>query len=345
MLYKHLLLWIALLSLLSTTLLANLTDRDDIQHFIQFMHQKHHYNTDQLSQLFNSIPTSKKQKNKKQQHGVIHEMKSKHDFIPWHKYRSIFIKQQNIDDGAQFWYNHRQWLNKAQKAFGVPASVIVATLGVETHYGNRTGKHPIFQSLAILTFNYNHRHHFFRQQLIAYLLYCRDNHLDPNAIKGSYAGAIGLPQFMPTSIRDLAIDFDQTDRIDIIHDPADAIGSVANYYAQHDWHPGKPIATKALIRDHDQLKQLLKKQPHPKMTLKQFRKHGIDPRMKLDSSLKARLIKLQGKHHPIYWLTFHNFNVIKTYNSSNDYAMALYQLSHKTVYAYRQLLKEQKEQS
>lgn len=321
--------------LASSSILAKTADRQDIQAFIQFMYKHHHYNKDKLTQLFNTIPTQKHQKAKKQSHGVIHEMQSKHDFVPWYQYRSIFVKPNKIKAGAQFWHENRHWLNKAQKQFGVPASIIVATIGVETHYGHNLGNHPVFQSLAILSFDYPHRQHFFKQQLIAYLLYCRDNGINPRKLKGSYAGAIGQPQFMPTSIRDLAIDFDHTHQIDLMHDSADAIGSVAHYYAEHGWHPGKPVATKALIRNHKQLHDLLNQDAHPKMKLKQFRKHGIDPRMKLDPELTAQLVKLNGKHHPVYWLTFHNFDVIKTYNNSTDYAMALYQLSHRIVYAYR----------
>lgn len=333
------------LSLVACPLMANTADRDDVQHFIQFMHQQHNFDSDKLTQLFNTIPQQAPQKAKHEKHGVIHEMQSKHDFVPWYQYRPIFIKSDTIQAGAQFWYNNRHWLNKAQTRFGVPASVIVATIGIETHYGEQLGTHPIFKSLSVLTFDYPHRHDFFRQQLIAFLLYCRDNGFDPKTLKGSYAGALGQPQFMPTSIRDLAIDFDDTDKIDLYHDSADAIGSVAHYYAEHGWQPGKPIATKALIRNHQQLKDLLNKTSHPKMTLRQFKKHGIDPRMKLDQDLKANLVKLKGENHPIYWLTFHNFDVIKTYNSSTDYAMALYQLSHKLVYAYREHLDQLGERS
>lgn len=317
------------------------TDRADIQHFIHHMHQQYQYGSDQLTQLFNNIPVSTSKKAKLKQHSVIHEMQQKHDFIPWHQYQSIFVNKDTIQAGAQFWHQNKQWLNKAQKRFGVPASVIVATIGVETHYGQHLGSYPVFQSLAVLTFDYDQRTSFFKQQLIDYLLYCRENGLDPADIKGSYAGAIGQPQFMPSSIQNWAIDFDNTGKADLINDSADAIGSVANYYAQHGWRPGKPIATKALIRNHKQLKKLIKNNPDPHMTLAQFRQHGIDPRMKLDLSLKAHLIQLQGHNHPVYWLTFHNFDVIKTYNDSNDYAMALYQLSHKIVYAYRQLLHNQ----
>lgn len=335
---------LALLVLISSTwadVIHKTTDRADVQQFIRQMHQKHHYDKAKLANLFNTIPVAAPHQAKHKKHGVIHQMQQKHDFIPWYQYRHIFIKQDNIQAGAHFWDANKQWLNKAQQQFGVPASVIVATIGVETHYGEHLGSHSIFKSLAVLTFAYSHRTAFFKQQLTDYLLYCRDNGLDPAKIKGSYAGAIGEPQFMPSSIKNWAIDFDNSDQADLINDPADAIGSVANYYAQHGWRPGKPIATKALIRNHNQLKKLLKKNDDPQMTLAKFKKHGIDPRMKLDPSLKAKLIKLQGKHHPVYWLTFHNFDVIKTYNDSNDYAMALYQLSHKIVYAYRDLIHNQ----
>lgn len=247
--------------------------------------------------------------------------------LEWHQYRKIFIRPDRIEQGVEFLQQYRGAFERAEKEYGVPASVIAAIIGVETWYGTYKGKHRVLDALATLAFDYPPRSRFFRSELAQYLLMTREQGFDPEALTGSYAGAMGYGQFISSSYRHYAIDFDDDGVIDILDNPVDAIGSVANYFSAHHWKPGEPIAERvqnSLPADSPLLTGELK----PSLTVNDYRQAGLEPEADVAGDAKARAISLVGADGPELWLTYHNFYVITRYNHSHLYAMAVFQLAN-----------------
>lgn len=244
--------------------------------------------------------------------------------LTWGEYRAIFIKPERIELGRRFLSQHAEAFARAERQFGVPATTVAAVIGVETRFGEVTGRHPVLAALTTLGFDYPRRAKFFRGELEQFLLLAREQGLDPVAVQGSYTGAMGLGQFMPSSYRHYAIDFDGDQRADLMGSPADAIGSVANYLARHGWKAGAPVSWRVHPAQPPASEWLPARQK-PAHTLAQLRTLGIDTR-DLPSKSAARLIRLQGGEGPEYWLTLHNFFVITRYNQSDLYAMAVLHL-------------------
>lgn len=310
--------------------------RPDVKQFIHYMNNTYGYNSQELTDLFSTIKLTPKKSTENQLNQPVGRMKERHDFVPWYTYSQFFITQSRIDAGVGYWDKNSQWLVKAQQQYGLPPYIIVATIGIESKYGQQLGSYPVFQSLGVLAFDYTRRKEFFRNELIAYLLYCRSNNISPLSIHGSFAGAIGQPQFMPSSIQHYAVDFDHSGNIDLIHDDADAIGSVAHFYSRNNWLPNQPVASPVIFTGKKW--QALLNSGRNKMTIQQFAQYGIRPQQPVAGNLNAKLVSLQTKQGPQYWLIFHNFNVIKNYNNSTDYAMAIYQLGLAIQNQYQQLL-------
>ncbi len=246
--------------------------------------------------------------------------------LEWKDYRKIFIQDSRIEQGVAFWKEHRDTLARAERETGVPASVIVAIIGVETRYGRHKGNYRVVDALATLGFDYPPRAKFFSKQLGELLLMAREQGFDPLDLKGSYAGAMGFGQFIPSSYRAYAVDFDGDKVADIIDNPVDAIGSVANYFKRHGWRPGEPVVTAAATTaevDRKWFNQSLK----PSHTLADFARAGIVPFRGLDPEQKATAMSMQGENGEQLWLGLHNFYVITRYNHSSMYAMAVHQLS------------------
>lgn len=247
--------------------------------------------------------------------------------LEWHQYRKIFIRPERIEQGAEFLQEYRGAFERAEKEYGVPASVIAAIIGVETWYGTYKGKHRVLDALATLAFDYPPRSRFFRSELAQYLLMTREQGFDPEALTGSYAGAMGYGQFISSSYRHYAIDFDDDGVIDILDNPVDAIGSVANYFSAHHWKSGEPVAERVQNRlpaDSPLLTGELK----PSLTVNDYRQAGLEPEADVAGDAKARAISLAGADGPEQWLTYHNFYVITRYNHSHLYAMAVFQLAN-----------------
>lgn len=243
---------------------------------------------------------------------------------PWHEYRRIFLTQKRIDQGVAFWNRYREFLEKAQQTYGVPAQIIVAILGVETFYGTRTGSFRVLDALSTLAFAYPRRADFFRRELEQFFLLAREERMDPRRPLGSYAGAMGWPQFMPSSYRRYAADFDGDGKRDIWNNPADVIASIANYFVQHGWQKDEPIAAPlprvaVALADTDL---------QPRQTLAELKAQGL-PALDLPypDSRKAVVMVFDGDSDPEAWLGFPNFYVITRYNHSRLYAMAVFQLS------------------
>ncbi len=281
---------------------AGFADRPDVKKFINQMTERHNFVRSELVDLFNHV---------KMRPAVIQSVKAPLEAKPWYTYQKLFITEWRIREGVAFWNKHEAALERAEQIYGVPASIIVATLGVETKYGLHTGEYRVIDALSNLAFSHSSRAPFFRSELEQFLLLVREQNMDPLKVTGSYAGAMGQPQFMPSSIRQYAIHFSGNSHIDLEHNAIDAIGSVANYYNKHGWNTHQPVA----------IQTRLQAQPFGFLT------HNRIPQTPSLSGYKAKLIELQGYSGREYWLGYPNFEVIKRYNPSDLYAMAVYQLS------------------
>lgn len=285
--------------------------------FITEMVEKHGFKTGELRALF--AETEYKQ-------SIIDAITRPAESKPWYEYRPIFVTQKRIRQGVKFWKKHADLLERAEKEYGVPPAILVAILGVETRYGRHTGSYRVMDSLATLAFNYPARSKFFRGQLEQFLLMAREEGFDPLSLTGSYAGAMGQPQFIASSFRAYAIDFDKDGRRDLWNSTADVVGSVANYFSRHNWSAGDAITTRAKVRG-DKFKQLLEKGYKPSFTLEQLPDYGVKPIHTIEPGSKIALLELETGRGNEYWVALHNFYVITRYNHSPLYAMAVYQLS------------------
>jgi membrane-bound lytic murein transglycosylase B len=251
---------------------------------------------------------------------------------PWKDYRPIFISDARIARGVDFWRQHELALARAEQEYGVPASVIVSIIGVETFFGRNTGNYRVIDALSTLAFDYPARSDFFRKELREFLLMSREEQLDPLTIKGSYAGAMGLPQFMPSSFRAYAVDFDGDGHINIWNDPDDAIGSVASYFQRHGWVAGEPVVSQATVRG-DQADDGLSPGIDPVKTVGELRALGWSSHDALRDDLPVTAFRLDGANGPEYWIGLKNFYAITRYNRSVMYAMAVHQLADLLVQA------------
>jgi membrane-bound lytic murein transglycosylase B len=250
---------------------------------------------------------------------------------PWYEYREMFLNAKREDQGVEFFNQHRATLERAEREFGVPAEIIVAILGVETYYGRLAGNYRVIDALSTLAFDYPPRSPFFTSELKSYLLLTREQGLNPTDMVGSYAGAMGYGQFMPSSYRSYAIDYDGDGVIDIWKDPVDAIGSVANYFKQHGWHPAEPVVVAATAADSapDDIFVSGRDQLMPQKTVAQFAQEGVVANVKLDPNALATAMKFELRSGYEYWLGLHNFYVITQYNQSAMYAMSVYELAQR----------------
>jgi membrane-bound lytic murein transglycosylase B len=251
---------------------------------------------------------------------------------PWYEYRRIFLTPERIQGGVEYWERHAATLRHASATYGVPPEIIVAILGVETRYGKVTGKYRALDALATLAFAYPKRSAFFRRELEQFLLLARDEAIDARAVTGSYAGALGQPQFIPSSYRHYAVDFDDDGQRDLWNSDADVIGSVANYFARNGWKPAAAVASRSEDpgRFRDRFRDTVTK---PAELWERLQQGGVRSSAPLAAGEPLSLIRLDGEAGDEYWLGLHNFYVITRYNPSNLYAMAVYQLSQEIARA------------
>ena len=245
---------------------------------------------------------------------------------PWREYRPLFVNPRRIAGGVDFWKSHAATLERARKEFGIPEEIITAVIGVETTYGIQTGKHRVLDALMTLAFGYPKRAEFFRNELEQYLLLGREQNADVLNIRGSYAGAIGIPQFMPSSYRRYALDFDGDGKVDLSGSTADAIGSVANYLRSFGWETEQTVVIPALVNGENYREALFAGRK-PTYTLEEIRKLGVIPRTDSSGDHLATLVELANEGGNEYWLGFNNFFVITRYNRSVHYAMSVFQLA------------------
>ena len=252
---------------------------------------------------------------------------------PWRDYRPIFLTPERIRGGAYFMRQFSRTLGRASDQYGVPPQIVTAIIGVETRYGKQSGNYPIIDSLSTLGFAYPPRAAFFRGELKQFFLMAREEKFDPLLPRGSYAGALGMPQFIPSSFRRYAVDFDGNGKRDLWNSTADAIGSVANYFEQHGWHAFEPIATRVTVTGKN-FQTVMDDNATPRFDTADLRQAGVIIPGDLYDDLKGSLIMLDAGEGPEYWVAWHNFYVITRYNHSILYAMAAYQLSREIVAAH-----------
>ncbi|MBR7628567.1 lytic murein transglycosylase B [Aeromonas popoffii] len=252
---------------------------------------------------------------------------------PWHRYRPLFVTPDRIRDGQQFWQQHATTLARAEQIYRVPASLIVAIIGIETFYGRQMGRHSVLDSLYTLGFHYPAREEYFAKEFAQLVLLAKEEKWPLTRLKGSYAGAMGMGQFMPSSYRHYAVDFDGDGKRDLFANPVDAIGSVANYFAEHQWRWGESAVEPALM-GLAPVSALLRPEPELKQQWAELAAAGIELATQLAPQTPVKLLVLEQADGPEYWVARHNFYVITRYNRSPLYAMAAHQLSQAIQEAY-----------
>ncbi len=252
---------------------------------------------------------------------------------PWHEYRKIFLTPERIRGGVEFWRKHADILKRAAQKFQVDPAIVVAIIGVETRYGKHTGGYRVLDALSTLAFDYPPRSKFFTSELEEFLILAREEHIDPRSTKGSYAGAMGYGQFIPSSYRHYAIDFNQDGHRDLWNNIDDIIGSVANYFHQHGWKPGAPVASR--VTQGKVPASIISENSKPDRTAGELSALGLHTTPPLPADQPVAVLELQQRQGPEYWLTSQNFYVITRYNRSPLYAMSVYQLGKAIRDAYR----------
>ncbi len=309
---------VILLSLLGVSIASANDQLPDVDVFIEKMHTQHDFNKDKLAHLFDKVEVKD---------SILKAIsrpaeKSK----PWYDYRNIFISDKRIDRGVNFWKENQQALIDAEKKYGVPPEVIVAILGVETWYGGNVGSYRVIDALSTLAFRYPPRSPFFTRELENFLLLTREEEMSILTPVGSYAGAMGLGQFMPSSYRAYAVDFDGDGHRDIWTNPTDAVGSIANYLKLHGWVRGKSIAHQTAANDDD-VKPLVDKGMKPSLTRSEIANKGISLTDVPQDDDPLAVIALTQRDGEEYWVVRQNFYAITRYNHSRMYAMAVTQLA------------------
>ncbi|MCK5721028.1 MAG: lytic murein transglycosylase B [Gammaproteobacteria bacterium] len=312
-------------SLLASTASAEgFTDKKEVKIFIQQMVKKHQFNKSYLETLFAEA---------KLYDSILEAIARPAEGKPWYEYRPIFVTKKRTQGGINFWKENADALARAEQKYGVPREIIVAIIGVETRYGKHAGKYPVFDALATLAFGYPPRATFFKSELEHFLLMTREEKIQAKDLLGSYAGAMGMPQFISSSFRHYAVDFDGDGKRDLWNNTTDAIGSVANYFRKHHWKPGQPITHQVQVHGVRH-KNLITNSLKPSHTQLDLLVNGVILPGNIAEDLKGKLLKLKKPDNPEYWVAWDNFYVITRYNHSALYSMAVYQLSQKIKQGY-----------
>jgi len=301
-----------------------------IEKFIAEMESKHGFDNKKLHALFSEVEVKD---------SILKAIsrpaeKSK----PWYDYRKIFITDKRIKGGVKFWQEYAQTLADAENKYGVPAEVIIAILGVETRYGGNVGGYRVVDALSTLAFRYPPRSKFFRSELEHFLLLTREENKSRLTPIGSYAGAMGLGQFMPSSYRAYAVDFDNDGLRDIWTNRVDAIGSIANYLKRHGWVAGESITHRTKFAGQE-VTALIKKGYKPSLTREELSTAGVSLNGLPSGQDSIAIISLTQKNGEEYWLARQNFYSITRYNHSRMYAMAVTQLADAIRQQYESLQK------
>ncbi|HEU0187281.1 MAG TPA: lytic murein transglycosylase B [Gallionellaceae bacterium] len=284
-----------------------------IPQFIDEMVAKHQFKRAELEQVFRRAEFRQ---------DVIDAITTPATLKPWLEYRASFVNPKRVSGGMKFWVQYASALQRAEKIYGVPQEIIIAVIGVETLYGRNAGNYRTLDALTTLAFDYPKRLDFFRGELEQYLLLAREQSFDLLSVRASYAGALGIPQFMPSNYRRLGVDFNHDGKIDLLNDPEDAIGSVANYLNRYGWISGEQVAMRAQVKDESRLGSTIIAR-----SMTAWASAGVTPADKVDPGLYAYLVGFTIGSSKEYWFGFNNFAVITTYNNSTYYAMSVFQLA------------------
>ncbi len=288
--------------------------------FIDEIAEKHAFSRRQLQRWFAQARV---------QQGILRAMAKPTTALPWYTFRETHVTPARVRGGLEYWERYAATLAKAAARSGVPEELLVATVGIESFYGKLAGKSNVFNALFTLAFNYPPRAERFRSELEEFLLLTRELKLDPLQVKGSYAGALGVPQFLPSSYRQYAVDFDGDGQRDLWNH-SDAIGSIANYYKSYGWRTGEAVL--AAIEQSgqppgDEFKALLERGINPHTTVAAIRRTGVTPAYLVDDDTVAAVFGAETGAGMRYWMGFNNFYVITRYNRSVNYALAVYELA------------------
>ncbi|WP_367155038.1 lytic murein transglycosylase B [Methylomonas sp. HYX-M1] len=293
-----------------------------LQSFIDYMAGKHGFSREYLYGVFSQA--KRKQWTLDYLRKSDQSLKSPPGKGSWSRYRAKFLDERHINSGVAFWQKHKHTLERASRQYGVPAEYILGIMAVETTFGSFVGKDRILDALTTLAFDYQRRGDYFRAELENFLVMTRNEHLDPVQPVGSYAGAMGLGQFMPGSFLEWAVDFNGDGRRDLWN-PEDSIGSIANYFAQHGWQAGQPVIAgiQGKPSSLDDLQHGLSAAYSPG----QLQQRGVVPSKNCGCDGPLRLLLLRHQHGDEYLIGFPNFYVITRYNQSTHYAMAVHELA------------------
>lgn len=300
-------------------------ERDEVQQFIHDVAERHGFSEQDLRHVFSRVRRAEP---------VLEAVKPQPPKArSWEEYRGNFVNDKRIAAGIEFWKKHRRALERAENRYGVPAQYIVAIIGVETYYGRNAGRWRVLEALTTLAFDYPARSSYFRSELEQYLLLAREQGKDAFSVRGSYAGAIGIPQFMPSSTRRYAVDFDGNGAIDLRRSPVDAIGSVGNFLKEHGWQPGAEVLLEAKV-DGDLWRPFADGTVDPKHAQADLRAAGVEFDG-LPEGVRAILVELETPDKPSdYRIGLHNFWVLTRYNRSAFYASAVHDLGQALKRSY-----------
>lgn len=297
---------------------AALAQRQDVQLFMDELVKQHHFDKKQLTSILSEAQFQPK---------IIESMERPYEKKTWDVYKDLFLTPQRVQAGLAFWQDNKKALELAEKQFGVPANIIVAIIGVETLYGKNQGNYRVLDALTTLAFDYPKRSEFFTKELKEYLLLCREHGVPATQYMGSYAGAMGKPQFMPSSYRFYAVNFAGHGRVDLMNEDRDVISSVANYFRQHGWRMNEAVVQPAIVRGA-RYRHLTTNNKFPDYSFKHLISSGVRPSGQLRNHPdKAGVIELMTQQGEEYWVAYPNFYVITHYNSSPQYALVVYLLA------------------
>lgn len=308
----------------SAVMAGDYSNKRSVNTFIKEMVKKHNFSKRDLKKLFAKAKIHK---------SILEAIARPAESKPWHQYRPIFVTPERTQSGIDFWKKNAAALESAEQKYGVPQEIIVAIIGVETRYGKHAGRYPVFDALATLAFAYPPRATFFKSELEQFLLMTREEKISPRKLLGSYAGAMGMPQFISSSFRRYAVDFDGDGKRDLWNNPTDAIGSVANYFHKHHWKAGEAIAQKVQVHGQRYTK-LISKNLKPVYSQQELLQNGVILPGDLSIDAKGRLFEFEQQGPAEYWVGWDNFYVITRYNHSALYSMAVYQLSQNIKKGY-----------
>lgn len=292
-------------------------EKDQIEAFITEMVSEHKFDKVELGSLFTEARLHQ---------NIIDAISRPAESKPWYDYRPIFVNRERVRGGVMFWEEHAKIVDDVVATYQVAPEVLIAIVGVETRYGKHKGNYPIIDSLSTLAFAYPPRAKFFRSELKHYLLMTREEKFDPLSLKGSYAGAMGMPQFISSSFRSYAVDFDKDGKRDLWDNVADVLGSIGNYFKRHGWKTGEPVAHKVEVSGL-KYQSMIDESMKPRYTVEELRLAGVALPNNLPPDLKGCLIELENGDGVEHWAVWNNFYVISRYNHSALYSMAVHQLS------------------